>query len=172
MASDDASFTAFVSARWSSLYRTSYLLTGDPTQAEDLLQTALLKTYTAWRRVAGMGAPEAYVRAILVNSLISDRRRKSVSNEFARAELPELQVDGHEDDVIDRAQLWEQIRVLPPKQRAVVVLRYYEDMSERQIAETLGCSTGTVKSQASDALRTLRRAMTVPDGAYSMNGEE
>lgn len=168
---DDDSYVAFVTARWSSLYRTSFLLTGDRGHAEDLLQTAMLKTYVAWGRVAQTVAPEAYVRAILVNSLISDKRRRSVSSEIPRAQLPEVLVDSQESAVDDRSVLWTGVRNLPPRQRAVVVLRYYEDLSERQIAETLGCSVGTVKSQAYDALRTLRRSLTEADETHLMNGD-
>lgn len=171
MRSDDA-YVAFVGARWTSMYRTSYLLTGDRTKAEDLLQTALLKTYVAWRRVETMAAPEAYVRAILVNALISDRRRKSVSSEFPRADVPETPVDSHEDVVADRSRMWAVVGTLAPRQRAVVVLRYYEDLSEREIAATLGCSVGTVKSQAADALRALRRALDAGDASLPLNGEK
>lgn len=169
---DDDSYVAFVTARWSSLYRTSYLLTSDRSRAEDLLQTALLKTYVAWNRVATVAAPEAYVRAILVNSLISDKRRRSVSSEIPRAELPETPVDSQESRIDDRSELWTGVRDLPPRQRAVVVLRYYEDMSERQIAEVLGCSVGTVKSQASDALRSLRRSLATADETRLMKGDQ
>lgn len=169
--SDDESYVAFVTARWSTLYRTSYLLTGDRFRAEDLLQAALLKTYSSWRRVVRTSAPEAYVRKILVNTLISDQRRKSVRNEVARADVVAPTGAAFEDDVTERSLLWSHLRGLPPRQRAVVVLRYYEDMTERQIAEALGCSTGTVKSQASDALRSLRRTLSASDSSLPMNGE-
>jgi RNA polymerase sigma-70 factor (sigma-E family) len=167
----EESYVAFVVARWSSLYRTSYLLTGDPSHAEDLLQTALMKTYVAWRRVESMAAPEAYVRGILVNALISEKRRRSVTAEVTQARVPEAPVASHEEAVADRSLLWEGVRHLPPRQRAVVVLRYYEDMTERQIADALGCSVGTVKSQASDALRALRRAFTWSETPQPSNGE-
>jgi RNA polymerase sigma-70 factor (sigma-E family) len=159
---DEEAYAAFVAARWPSLFRTSYLLTGDRSAAEDLLQTALLKAYVAWNRVEAAAAPEAYVRAILVNSLVSARRRRG-SAELALAAVPETPVASHEHGVVERSAMWERVRRLPPRQRAVVVLRYYEDLSERQIAQALGCSVGTVKSQASDALRSLRRDLAAAD---------
>jgi RNA polymerase sigma-70 factor (sigma-E family) len=168
---DEDSYVAFVTARWSSLYRTSYLLTGDPTQAEDLLQNALLKAYVAWRRVRAAAAPEAYVRTILVNSLISDKRKRSATSEFVRADLPETPIASGEDAFLDRSEMWQRVCALPPRQRAVVVLRYYEDLTEQQIADTLECSVGTVKSQASDALRSLRRSFAATDASRPLNGE-
>lgn len=165
----DESYVTFVSARWSALYRTSYLLTGHPAQAEDLLQSALLKAYVVWGRIEAMSAPEAYVRTMLVNAFVSQRRRRSESAEVAHADVPASVVPSHEDRIVDRSSLWSGVQALPPRQRAVVVLRYYEDLSEREIAAALGCSPGTVKSQAADALRSLRAALATD--VRASNGE-
>jgi RNA polymerase sigma-70 factor (sigma-E family) len=154
--SDHAAYVEFVTVRWAALYRTAYLLTGNHSEADDLLQSALVKTFIAWGRVAKVGEPDAYVRRIMANALISSRRRGVWRRERVQHKAPDLPSPSHEPASVDRLNLWDHIKVLPPRQRAVIVLRFYEDMSERQIAETLGCSAGTVKSQASDALRTLR----------------
>ncbi|MCF3129549.1 MULTISPECIES: SigE family RNA polymerase sigma factor [Streptomyces] len=166
-AEHEAQFQEFVRARWSHLVRTAYLLTGDRHHAEDLTQTALAKAYRSWRRVARSDHPEAYVRRILV-SCNSDRFRKRRVTEALTAAPPERA--GHEDAVAradERSTLMTALAGLPPKQRAVVVLRYWEDLSEGEVAEALGCSTGTVKSQASKGLAKLR---TFPGLARAMDG--
>ncbi|MER6978197.1 SigE family RNA polymerase sigma factor [Streptomyces carpinensis] len=155
-ARQEAEFQEFVRARWSHLVRTAYLLTGDVHYAEDLTQTALAKAYRSWRRVSRSDRPEAYVRRILV-SCNSDRFRKRRVTEALTASLPE--VAGHDEAVsraAERGPLLAALAGLPPKQRAVVVMRYWEDLSEAEVAEVLGCSPGTVKSQASKALAKLR----------------
>ncbi|QNN54538.1 SigE family RNA polymerase sigma factor [Nocardioides mesophilus] len=151
-------YVDFVTGRWSALFRLAYLLTGSEPAAEDLLQTTLMKTYAAWARINRVEEPEAYVRRMLVNGAISESRR-GWRRERATAELPEMPGVDLEHVVDGRADLWPVIRELPPRQRAVVVLRYYEDLSEEEIARVLGCSRGTVKSQASDAMRSLRRRL-------------
>jgi len=167
---DDDSYVEFISARWSSLYRTAYLLSDGIVGADDLLQSALLKAYVKWNRIAKMAAPEAYVRTILVNTLISEKRRRS-SSEYPTGDVLAASDSGHDDAIVDRSSLLEQVRKLPERQRAVVVLRYYEDMSERQISEALGCSVGTVKSQAFHALRSLRRELDAYDQPQPSSGE-
>lgn len=153
----EATYEEFVVARSPSLYRTAYLLTGQQADAEDLLQTALVKVYVGWRKVAGARSPEAYARQVLVNAFVSGRRPARFTRERLVTSLPER---GAEDvDPTDRLSLWPQVEALPPRQRAVVVLRYYEGQSEAEIAETLGCARGTVKSTASAALATLRTRM-------------
>lgn len=146
-------FDAFVAARWPHLLRVAYLLAGDWAAAEDLLQNALVKAWFAWRRISG--DPEPYVRRIVVNAFLSGRRRRWRA-EVPVETLPEpTGVDplaGHGD----RDVLWRALGRLPAKQRAVLVLRYFEDLSEEQIAATLGVRAGTVKSQASKALARLR----------------
>lgn len=144
-------FEEFVAARSTALLRTAYLLTRDHGQAEDLLQTALTKAYLAWRRIDG--DPEPYVRRILVTTYASWWRRKW-NGEIATEELPE---EGRQNDRIgEDGDLWAAMGRLPRRQRAVVVLRYFEDLTEAQTADLLGISVGTVKSQTSKALAKLR----------------
>lgn len=160
----DASYVDYVTGRWPALFRVAYLLTGAQEPAEDLLQSVLMRAYASWGRIQRMDAPDAYVRRMLVNGAISSAKR-GWRREHATGELPESPQAGHEDGFVDRAALWPVVQTLPPRQRAVVVLRYYEDLSEEEIARVLGCSRGTVKSQASDALRSLRRTLaTTPGG--------
>jgi RNA polymerase sigma-70 factor (sigma-E family) len=153
----DEDFADFVRARWSSLYRLAYLLAASPTGAEDLLQTTLEKAYVNWRRIGQMEYPEAYVRRMLANTLVSSRRRHW-HRERPTDALPEVVGESAEMPVLDRSLLWPLVCALPDRQRAVIVLRYYEDLSEAQIAEALGCAPGTVKSQASAGIAALRRA--------------
>ena len=160
---DDDGYSDFVTARWTSLHRLAYLLTASRPAAEDLLQTALTKTYASWPKVKRLDTPEAYVRKVIVNTLISERRRPWLAREIPRDEPPETWVEAAEADVLNHELLWPLICALPDRQRAVVVLRYYEDLSEAEIADVLGCARGTVKSHASDALRSLRRALAVVD---------
>jgi RNA polymerase sigma-70 factor (sigma-E family) len=152
---DDDGFRAFVERWWAPLTRTAYLLTGDRGHAEDLVQAALEKTHRKWNRVSAMEVPEAYVRRAMVNTAISWRRRRRVT------EVPLLPSDvvpaGDEYRRVEqRQQVVAALRKLPPKMRAVLVLRYFEDLSEQDVADTLGCSVGTVKSQASRGLDRLR----------------
>jgi RNA polymerase sigma-70 factor (sigma-E family) len=164
----DQDFEEFVAARWTALYRLSYLLTASPAAAEDLLQTSLEKAYVRWGRIGGMEHAEAYVRRIVANTYVSGRRRAWVREE-PRDQMPETAnaVDGA---LLDRALLWPLVCALPARQRAVIVLRYYEDLSEADIATTLGCAPGTVKSQASAAMKALRRALAAT-GAGEAVGE-
>ncbi|NUT29781.1 MAG: SigE family RNA polymerase sigma factor [Streptomyces sp.] len=161
-------FQEFVRARWSHLVRTAYLLTGDAHHAEDLTQTALAKAYRSWRRVARADNPEAYVRRMLV-SCNSDRFRKRRVTEALTAVPPEVAGrDAGYAGVDERSALLGALAQLPPKQRAVVVMRYWEDLSEAEVAEVLGCSVGTVKSQASKGLAKLR---AVPGLARVVEGQ-
>jgi RNA polymerase sigma-70 factor (sigma-E family) len=145
-----------VGARSRTLLRTAYLLTGDHQLAEDLLQTALVKTYLAWDRVRV--DPEAYVRRVLVTTSTSWWRRRWHSEEPTER-LPERSGPVGDDAHEERGRLWPHLRALPARQRAVVVLRYYEDLPEAEIAALMGCSAGTVKSQAHRAISTLRRRL-------------
>ncbi len=149
----DADYTEFVHASWPSLYRTAYLLVGEHALAEDLVQTSLAKTYASWRNVRDLGAAPGYARTTLINTAASWFRRKSWRKELSSAELPEPVLH---PDHSDRPAVLDALRQLPPRQRAVIVLRYYEDYSVAQTATALGCSEGTVKSQTSDALSKLR----------------
>ena len=154
-------FTEFVMGRSSSLFRTAVLLTRDRHSAQDLLQTALTKVWRNWDRI--QGEPEAYTRRVILNQFLTDRSRRW-NGEHPTEILPEMPVHDRLGQVpvdparvvADRESLAEAITALPPRQRAVIVLRYFQDLSEAQIAEEMGISTGTVKSQHSKALAALR----------------
>ena len=162
----DEDFVDFVGTRWASLYRLAFLLAASPSGAEDLLQTTLEKAYVRWGRIGRMEFPEAYVRRMLANTLVSSKRRAWLGEQPVH-DLPESPGESAEISVIDRSLLWPLVCALPARQRAVIVLRYYEDLSEAEIAGALGCAPGTVKSQSSAAIKALRRAL-----AASGVGEE
>lgn len=154
----DAEFAAWMTARQPSLLRTAYLLTGDHHTAEDLVQTTLAKVYLSWDKVQKREVIDGYARRILVNENNSMWRRAWKKREVASSEIPDRAT---ESDAYDEGQgdaLWQFVQTLPKKQRAVIVLRYYEELSEAETAEALGISVGTVKSQASRALASLRAA--------------
>jgi len=151
------SYEEFVAARSATLFRTAYLLAGSRPDAEDLLQVTLVKVYGGWSRVTRAASPEAYARRILVNAFVSSRRPARFTRERLVHTPPDDAV--HDPDPDDRLDLWPLVRALPPRQRAVVVLRYYEGLSEREIAEELRIAPGTVKSTCSAALRSLRETM-------------
>ncbi len=157
--SDDNGFFDFVSACWSRLFRLAYVLTGDERNAEDLLQSAMERTYARWSRVRRMDIPEDYVRKLMLNTLISTRRRPGWSREWRRDVLPDRALPAPDAGVVYHELLWPLVCALPERQRAVVVLRYYEDLTEAETAEVLGCAPGTVKSQTHVALRALRRGL-------------
>jgi RNA polymerase sigma-70 factor (sigma-E family) len=156
---DRRSFDEFVATSADRLVRTAYLLCGDRGHAEDLVQTALLRTARRWRTARRQ--PEAYARRVVVN-LAKDRWRDLARRpgeaplEGAEATVATGDVDG----LLDRDELLRATAQLPPGQRAVLVLRYFDDLSVEETAATLGCSTGTVKSQTSRALDRLRAALT------------
>jgi RNA polymerase sigma-70 factor (sigma-E family) len=154
-------FTEFAAARSSALYRYAFLLVGERGLAEDLLQEALTKTYVAWRRLRDPANADAYVRKVITRTASAWWRRKAWHAERPRDDLPELAAGGHADAVTARQWLWAELHALPPRQRAAVVLRYYEDLTIEQTAEVLECSAGTVKSQVSDALAKLRQRLGV-----------
>jgi RNA polymerase sigma-70 factor (sigma-E family) len=153
-----SSFSSYVRARGPVLLRTARSLTANPSDAEDLLQTALAKTYVAWERIEDHRALDGYVRRALLNTRTSQWRKRKV-DEFACDELPEPETvpepDLAEQQVLHDA-MWRAVMKLPDRQRAMVVLRYYEDLSEAQTAEVLGVSVSTVKSAVSRALGKLR----------------
>lgn len=153
-----ATFDEFVATRSRALLRTAYLLTHDHALAEDLLQTSLTKAWFAWRRI--QGEPEPYVRKILVNTYASWWRRKWNGEQPTDA-LPETAAQ----EATDPTDLWTAMERLPRRMRAVVVLRYFEDLTEAQTADVLGCSVGTVKSQTSKALAKLRIDPALEDPA-------
>lgn len=150
--------TDYVAARWTGLVRLAFLLTGDPTRAEDLVQTALVKVCARIGHVRDPQALDAYVRRTLVNASINASRRRW------RGELPTGDPPGAvgADDYQrsdDRDQLITALRTLTPRQQAAVVLRFYEDLSERDAAAALGCAPGTVKSLTSRGLSALREQL-------------
>ncbi|MEH0843256.1 SigE family RNA polymerase sigma factor, partial [Micromonospora sp. CPCC 205711] len=151
-------FREFVAARSAALLRTAYLLAGDWATAEDLLQTALTKTYLAWKRLGGIEAIEPYARRVMVNTSTSWWRRRW-NGERPTEVLPERAGVDEIEQQLDRDALWRHLTALPARQRAVLVLRFYEDMSEAQTAALLEISPGTVKSQTSRALATLRKRL-------------
>jgi RNA polymerase sigma-70 factor (sigma-E family) len=151
-------FREFVAARSSALLRTAYLLAGDWGTAEDLLQTALTKTYLAWKRLGEIEAVEPYTRRVLVNTATSWWRRRW-HGERPTEVLPEQSSPDRHQEALERDVMWRHVRALPARQRAVLVLRYYEDLSEAQTAELLNISPGTVKSQTARALATLRKRL-------------
>ena len=148
-------FDEFVVTRSSRLLRTAFLLTRDWALAEDLLQTALAKSWFAWGRLDDN--PEPYVRKVLVDTYASWWRRRWRA-ETPTESLPDSQAHGPDPtaQVHDRDELWQALGRLPRRQQAVIVLRYFEDLTEAQTADALGVSTGTVKSQTSKALARLR----------------
>ncbi|TDC96048.1 SigE family RNA polymerase sigma factor [Actinomadura sp. 7K507] len=156
---DDESFVEFVAARGDALLRTAALMCGARQDAEDILQTALEKAYRHWGRLEAGSDPEPYVRRILVNLVISRSRRWKVLREIQMARLPETPAVSSDNAVELRGTLMDELRKLGPRQRAVLVLRFWEDLSEAETAQALGCSVGTVKSQASRGLARLRERL-------------
>lgn len=168
---DEAEFKEYVAAQSLALRRTAYLMCGDWHQAEDLVQTALLRLYRSWSKVQRSDSRDAYVRQVLVRCLI-DERRRGWRRERPFAELPEAGLHMRDEDgasaddgraesgfeirLGDRDEIFAALAKIPPRQRATLVLRYWEDMSVEQAAHVLGCTTGTVKSQSARGLAALR----------------
>jgi RNA polymerase sigma-70 factor (sigma-E family) len=156
---DKAEYEAFLAAAWPRLFRTAHALMGNPHDAEDVLQDAFAKAYGAWPRVSQTPSPEAYVRGILANTAASSWRHRwrkvEVTTGVSRDSAAHIDPDAVETSDL----VWRAIRELPPRQRTIVVLRYFDDLSEQQIAETLGLARGSVKSQASAAMTSLRRLL-------------
>lgn len=164
----DESFDEFVRSRSGALLRSAYLLTTDRQAAEDLLQDVLERVYVRWRRIRQ--APEAYARRTLATQAISGwrrRRRRPEESWYADADPP---VGDHADAVAVRHSVLAALRTLPARQRAVVVLRYLDDLSEADTARVLGLSTGTVKSHAARGLARLRAALPVTDDSPAQPG--
>jgi len=163
--SDLTGYREYVASRLDQLRRTAYLLCGDWHTADDLVSTALVKLLRHWRRVSAMDNVDAYVRRMLLRAWL-DERRRPWRREYARAQVPETAArPGY--DVADRMAVLALLAELPPRRRAVLVLRFFCDLSVEETAEALGCATGTVKSQtarALDALRTRLGAATSPEG--------
>ena len=157
----DAAFDEFVLARSTALHRAAYLMVGEQSLAQDLVQEALVKTYAAWPRLRDRSRAEAYCRKAITTTAISWFRRRSWTHERASLLPDELHgrggtEPGHADSVTQSQWLWTALQELPVRQRVSIVLRYYEDLTEAQTAEAMGCAVGTVKSQVSAGIKRLR----------------
>lgn len=168
MTPDEAGFRSWAAARRPQLRRTAYLICLDWHLADDLVQETLVKVYARWRRLAVRGEMDAYARRVLVTTHV-DARRRPWRRETAAAELVDLRPDQASaaalraaEGLDEQARLVATLRQLPPGQRAVLVLRYVEDLSVEQTAALLGCSTGNVKSQAARGLAHLRVLLAPP----------
>lgn len=163
----DGEFHQFVTAAWPRLLRTAYLLAGDRHTAEDLVQATLERAYAAWWRVSGADDRDAYVRRILMNEH-ARRFRRRLREQLVTA-VPERPAEDGSGRIDDRTALLAALAGLPPRQRQAVVLRYWEDLTESQVAAAMGCSVGTVKSQASKGVAKLR-AVFLPSAANRLEG--
>jgi RNA polymerase sigma-70 factor (sigma-E family) len=155
-------FAEFVAARQMAFSRIAYLLTGDHHAGQDLVQSALVKLAAHWQRVAATGDPEAYLRRIMVNERNTWWRHRPA---LPVADVPERAGPDEAAGATDRVSLATALRALPPRQRAVIVLRFYADLSEAQAADAMNCSVGTVKSQTHAALARLRQLL--PASSFS-----
>jgi RNA polymerase sigma-70 factor (sigma-E family) len=161
-------FEEYALARGAALVRFARLLTGDEHRAEDLVQDVLAKTYSAWHRIGLLEQPDLYVRKMVVNANTSWWRR-AVNRELAVAEPAGTStVEDTAAESAERDAIWRLVLQLPPRQRTVIVLRYYEDYDDATIAELMRCSTGTVRTHAKRALDKLHAAhlVTTPTGEY------
>ncbi len=164
MDSEADDFESFFRARTPALLRSAYLLTSDRHLAEDLVQETLARTHRAWRKLSRGGNPEAYARQVMYNLQVSRWRRRRVA-EALPGSLPERHAGGdHAREAVERLTLRRALQSLPARQRAVIVLRFFEDHSEAQIAQILGCGIGTVKSHTFRALAKLRVLLPDLDG--------
>ena len=161
--SEQIGFAEYVALRRDTWVRAACLLTGDPHTAEDLVQTALIRVWPRWGRIVAQGDPDAYIRKVLMNVFLTSLRRRrwrEISADPHAIHLPYLHpqptAPALSDSVEARLDLRDVLAGLAPRQRAVLVLRYYLDLSEAETAQTLGCSVGTVKSQAAKASAHLR----------------
>ena len=159
----DARMREFVRAAHPRLVRTAHLLCADPHDAEDLAQAALVKVVRAWHRIERRDEPYAYARAVLVNTAASRWRRRRRYDELTAADRPPDPVEDLATGVVLRDAVRRALFELPPRARAVLVLRYFEDLSEAETAAALGIGTGTVKSQTSRALARLRTVLDAED---------
>ena len=163
----EVGFAVFVRAHTADLLRTAYLLTGDAQRAEELVQDTLVRLFPKWDRVEAADVPLAYVRRAVTNGFINHQRRPS-RREFAYDEVPES-TDRRDPlgQLADRDQIWAGLRTLPERQRAALVLRFFEDLSDEEVARTLECRTGTVRSLVSRGLAALRQQLAEGPGGPS-----
>jgi RNA polymerase sigma-70 factor (sigma-E family) len=165
------SFDEFLAANADGLLRTAYLIVWDEKEAEDLVQETFLQVARRWRRISAMEQPLAYARRVLVNLAVGEKQQRSRRRAELAGAQPEPSIEDFStlETYAEREELLDGLRQLPPRQRAVLVLRYLHDLSEAQVAEALGCTTGTVKSTTHRALMHLR-ALLEPDTA-DLGGE-
>jgi RNA polymerase sigma-70 factor (sigma-E family) len=159
---DAGAFAEFATSRSRALHRAAYLMVGDAALAQDLVQEALAKTYVAWPRLRDPRNAEAYCRKAITTTAISWFRRKSWNNERPTEFPPEDAAHrsaGHDSAVAERDAVWRALLTVPPRQRAALVLRFYEDLTEAQTADAMGCAVGTVKSQVAAGLAKLRKQL-------------
>lgn len=151
-------YEEFANSRLTAMLRFAVMLTGDPHVAQDVVQETMVRVQLNWRRVSGADSPERYARRMLVNQYLDWRRGSWFRRVLLRGEMPEppARPRDHADENADRDQVWSWLERLPRRQRAALVLRYYEDLPDAEIAEVLGCAVGTVRSSISRALATLR----------------
>lgn len=163
-------FTEFVVSRTPALLRFAYLLSGDAYLAEDLTQEALVRVHRRWSSIVRADGPEPYVRKAILRQYLSWYRRRA-STEVPRAEAPDIpDPRSLADRVVEHDEMWSMLAALPRMQRAVLVLRYYEDIPDAEIGELLGCTTATVRVHAFKALKRLRAALTLVTTAEGRNG--
>jgi RNA polymerase sigma-70 factor (sigma-E family) len=166
-------FEEFAAGRLTAVLRFAGVLTGDRESAEDVVQEVLIRVHRHWDKISALDRPELYVRKMIVNEYASSRRKlwrlvpSGRGTEFDARVVPD-----HASDHAEREALLAELAKLPRRQRTVLVLRYYEAISDGEIAQILGCSPGTVRGYASRALATLRIEITRPRTAASVAGEE
>jgi RNA polymerase sigma-70 factor (sigma-E family) len=167
----DAVFAQFVREQTATLLRSAYLLTGNSTAAEDLVQETFVRLFPKWDRVQAADVPMAYVRRSMVNGFLNQRRRPS-SRELVVDEVPE-RIDGRDigAEVTNRDLVWRLLTTLPDRQRAALVMRFFEDLADEQIAESLGCRLGTVRSLISRGLAALREQTLRENALNSADAE-
>ncbi|MEV8506866.1 SigE family RNA polymerase sigma factor [Actinoplanes sp. NPDC051475] len=150
-------YEEFADSRLDALLRYAVMLTGDPHTAQDLVQETMVRVQLSWRRVVASDSPDGYVRKILTNQFIDLRRGSWLRRVLLRAEPdPVAAPSDHAHESAERDRIWGMLSRLPRRQRAALVLRYYEDLPDQEIADVLGCAVGTVRSSISRALATLR----------------
>jgi RNA polymerase sigma-70 factor (sigma-E family) len=160
----DEEFVEFAAAALPRLLRFGHVLTGNPAAAEDLVQSALARAWRAWR-LRRIDDPQAFVRKVMVNSFASWYRRRGIREIVTANPADRAVTEDGTQRIDERDAVWRALHMLPARQRAVIVLRYYEELSEREIAAVMGTSAGTVKSQSARALRRLAQLLAAPGPA-------
>jgi len=152
-------FEEYAEARLHALLRYATMLTGDPHLAQDIVQDVMIRAHSRWRQIESCDMPEQYLRRSIVNAYVSWKRRWSVRNLVSFSSPPDRPAPESTHEGIEPSDLWQRMAWLPARQRAVVVLRFYEGFTDLEIAELMGCTVSTVRSQMSRALARLRVAM-------------